>query len=112
MEQWYEGLEGLSSSRQVLSEPFYRLYEIKVGHGNKRGGGGRRRRRVRNEEREIVKIFENESSFVADGTTGLVTWKVGALCFSDIIRSSWFSKLLFAVNFCSCLLFFLIMLCY
>ncbi|ODM96478.1 Protein-lysine N-methyltransferase EEF2KMT [Orchesella cincta] len=63
-ERWYEGLEEISS-RHVLSEPFYRLYEIEVPCGD----DNRKRRK------DIVKIFENESSFVADGTTGLVTWE-------------------------------------
>lgn len=90
LEKWYDSLESLSnSSRQMLSEePFYRLYEIKVAHHNRKGssdtkkstsigggeGGGSRGKQ------RMVKIFEHESSFVADGTTGLVTWKV-CICY-------------------------------
>jgi hypothetical protein len=53
---WYEALESLSSQNQT--EPFYRLYDIS------------------DNESMIIKIFENEASFVAEGTTGLVTWEV------------------------------------
>src|SRR3989442_808109 len=39
LEKWYDSLESLSNtSRQMLSEePFYRLYEIKVPHHNRKG---------------------------------------------------------------------------
>lgn len=53
---WYEALEFLSGI-EPQTEPFYRLYQLP---GNS----------------ELVKIFENEGAFVAEGTTGLVTWEV------------------------------------
>lgn len=82
LEKWYDGLESLSSStssRQHLSEPFYRLYEIKAAHHNRKGSSGNASDTTAtrsNWKNGIVKIFEHETSFVADGTTGLVTWKV------------------------------------
>ncbi|CAL8145054.1 unnamed protein product [Orchesella dallaii] len=76
LERWYE-IVGQLSSRHVLSEPFYRLYEIEVPCCEEDDKPRRK---------EIIKIFENESSFVADGTTGLVTWEASI----EFLR--WFSN--------------------
>ncbi len=53
---WYEALERLGGLNPQ-TEPFYRLYELMEGQ-------------------PPLKIFENEGAFVAEGTTGLVTWEV------------------------------------
>ncbi len=54
---WYDTLEMLYKI-EPQKESFFRLYQLPEQYG-------------------LVKIFENEGgAFVAEGTTGLVTWEV------------------------------------